>query len=423
MPATTDITIIGAGASGSSTMYHLIKYLNQKNPNKKTSILLLDSRGASGGATGRNGGGLGVSGSGTFTSTLSKHGEKAAFDRYNFTLQTVNFVTNYISSHSDIKDTIQTGYSMGPLNYTDIPATESSMKIFQSYIGNASMNESILSHQKTEQYAHTYQWEASTYDGNGSFFWPAKVVFGLINDSILMSNNSMNIDENNAVNLNIQFETSVDSVFKNADNKWEIVTTNKDMIISSIVIFATNGYTSYLLPEYSERIIPAKNQVIMSKPWSYFIWNDVSSGFGDDFEYWTQRIQDNKILIGGGRNAVSDNENKWIGNYNDSYIDKNVSNYLQNYLSTLYPEISNSTNGKIQIQIEWQGIMGFSNDYLPWIGPLTNNTNENGYICAGFTGGGMDYTWGGGKAIAQMIVGMNVDNFVDIFLPYYPGRK
>ena len=135
-----------------------------------------------------------------------------------------------------------------------------------------------------------------------------------------------------------------------------------------------------------------------------------------------REMQDNKILIGGGRNAVKD-ENEWIGDYNDSYVDENVSEYLVNYLNDLYPEIKNSSNGGITIQIEWQGIMGFSDDYIPWIGPLTNKTDESGYICAGFTGGGMDYTWGGGKAIAQMIVGQKPDNFVEIFLPYYPGRK
>ena len=105
-------------------------------------------------------------------------------DRYNFTVNTVRWVTSYLSSHPEIAGTIQTGYSMSPLNYTDIPGTEAAMKLFAENVGSAAMNESILSARATKEYSHSSEWEAYTYDGNQSFFWPAKVVFGLINDSI-----------------------------------------------------------------------------------------------------------------------------------------------------------------------------------------------------------------------------------------------
>ena len=50
---------------------------------------------------------------------------------------------------------------------------------------------------------------------------------------------------------------------------------------------------------------------------------------------------------------------------------------------------------------EWTGIMGFSRDEHPWIGPVPDNTNL--YIAAGYTGHGMPNTWLCGKAVALMV--------------------
>ena len=102
----------------------------------------------------------------------------------------------------------------------------------------------------------------------------------------------MNHDPESSVNLNIQFQTMVQDVSRNKDGSWNVAVIQDGkqwMTVSDIVIFATNAYTSYLLPEYSERIVPAKNQVIMSESWPYFIWDKVWSGFGTDYEYWSQR--------------------------------------------------------------------------------------------------------------------------------------
>jgi len=49
----------------------------------------------------------------------------------------------------------------------------------------------------------------------------------------------------------------------------------------------------------------------------------------------------------------------------------------------------------------WSGIMGFSRDDHPWVGPLPSQPNL--YIAAGFTGHGMPNTWLSGKAVAVML--------------------
>jgi hypothetical protein len=50
---------------------------------------------------------------------------------------------------------------------------------------------------------------------------------------------------------------------------------------------------------------------------------------------------------------------------------------------------------------EWTGIMGFSRDEHPWVGPVPEKPNL--YISAGYTGHGMVNTWLCGKAVALMV--------------------
>ena len=54
---------------------------------------------------------------------------------------------------------------------------------------------------------------------------------------------------------------------------------------------------------------------------------------------------------------------------------------------------------------EWSGIMGFSRDEHPFVGPVPD-TSPGLYVSAGYTGHGMPNTWLCGKAVALMAVGL-----------------
>jgi hypothetical protein len=70
----------------------------------------------------------------------------------------------------------------------------------------------------------------------------------------------------------------------------------------------------------------------------------------------------------------------------------------------------------IIIEDEWIGIMGFSRDANPLIGPI--NSLKNQYIIAGFTGHGMPYAFLAGQNISEMINGLEPSFFIpELFLP------
>lgn len=63
----------------------------------------------------------------------------------------------------------------------------------------------------------------------------------------------------------------------------------------------------------------------------------------------------------------------------------------------------------------WSGIMGFTADHMPLVGRLSPDTTGRGdveWIAAGFNGYGMPQCWSSGEAVAKMILGINVSNFL-----------
>eukprot|EP01084_Bolivina_argentea_P255672 430150_1 len=411
-PNNVDITIIGAGMSGTSILYHLVKYLNENISSTNRNILLIDARGASGGATGRNGGIMGILGAEGFNSTLANYGVETALARYNFSKRNIYDIIQFIEDNN-IDANLRLNPSIATILSNDSLYLQSIKNIINTMQNdyNIGFENKLLNTFQMRNMSKSNIWTNGIYKNLSYIFWPAKVVFGLLNYSILHTNNTLssnNFESN--LNLNIQFNKVVNSVsFDSNNEKWIINTRDNNIVHSNIIIYATNGYTSYLLPEYSSKIYPAKNQVIISKIINESAWNNVG-GFGDSFEYYNQRVT-GRILIGGGRQYAPSN---WINNFNDSNIDKNIETYLQNYLYSYYPQIKENQYMN-NFSMQWQGIMGFTNDGLPYIGPIVNK--KNAYICAGYTGSGMTYAFNGGKAIANMIMNKKPNPFVNQFLP------
>ena len=108
----------------------------------------------------------------------------------------------------------------------------------------------------------------------------------------------------------------------------------------------------------------------------------------------------------------------------DNTIDLNplMTEKLHAYLPTHY---SVSIEGaESLIEREWIGIMAFTPDHQPLIGPLSR---PNEYILAGYSGHGMPVAFLAGKHIAQMICGEQThaeDQWIETVLSqvYHPRR-
>ena len=198
--------------------------------------------------------------------------------------------------------------------------------------------------------------------------------------------------------LNLQTQTTATSVQSDSSGHWKVATRSKE-VKTHKVIHATNGYSSYLLPELTGRIIPLKGHVAAIPPSSEYeskpLDKTMAFVWDTDYDYLIQRQTKGKHLILGGRDL--NHPEGFLGPLGDS--DDCVMNHeygiaLREFPEAQFKEWLPQTNGvanspATQQPLEtvvWTGIMGVTNDSLPFLGELPGKQGQ--YIAAGYNGHG-----------------------------------
>jgi glycine/D-amino acid oxidase-like deaminating enzyme len=195
------------------------------------------------------------------------------------------------------------------------------------------------------------------------------------------------------------------------------------MIYTPTVLLTTNGYTSHLVPGFSDLIVPVRGEMsalvapaavrpdAVSKPLqcSYGFMGNANQTINQD-DYLIQRAfsevdgSGGQLMFGGGRSYAA---HAGVGVSDDSHIDPPVASYLRRELNSLLD--LNNDEEELQAQWEWSGIMGYSRDGHPWVGEVRDEWGIGGgkglWISGGFTGHGMPNTWLCGKAVVELIMG------------------
>jgi glycine/D-amino acid oxidase-like deaminating enzyme len=125
---------------------------------------------------------------------------------------------------------------------------------------------------------------------------------------------------------------------------------------------------------------------------SFFLINEIFI-FVIGYEYLSLR-EDGRIIIGGGRHVMPKME---VNERSDSELVPQVGRFLKDWL----PKHFASLQKQVSYEWEWTGIMGFTPDKLPLVGPIPERSNE--FLCSGFSGHGMSRCFLSGKMVAQMI--------------------
>ncbi len=150
----------------------------------------------------------------------------------------------------------------------------------------------------------------------------------------------------------------------------------------------TPGYPTWFL-HFDRRITPVRGQVICTTPMPPLFPCGMSAEGGS--QYW-QQLPDGRIVLGGGRWAVEDRE---VG-YGEPYLRTDVQAALDGYLNTLFDDMA------LTIERRWAGIMGFSQDALPYIGPVPDQAGL--FVAGGFTGHGMPFGLRAGQTLAETLL-------------------
>lgn len=187
--------------------------------------------------------------------------------------------------------------------------------------------------------------------------------------------------------LNLQTQTAVNKIdYNEKEKKWS-VQTSKGAILAGIVVHATNGYVDYLLPKLSAVIKPSRGHISALRPPKEFISSPLERAYcfvytTGEFDYLLQqRPQDGGNLLWGG----GWNEDPEPYTCDDSSTSEIVKDYLDSQLNKVVPWASITEKTDF-----WNGIMGFSADELPWVGPVPASLGGGvgQWYCGGYTGEG-----------------------------------
>jgi glycine/D-amino acid oxidase-like deaminating enzyme len=166
------------------------------------------------------------------------------------------------------------------------------------------------------------------------------------------------------------------------------VETNGGTVAARHVVVAADGALPALVPEYTGRVRPRRLHMIATEPLVPMVESMVYSRWG--YEYLQQR-PDGRVLAGGfsdldGESSYTDSD------AGDPLIWERVESYLRDDLGAT-----------ARVTHRWAGVVGFSDDQLPYVGGLPGRPGL--YVAGGYSGHGNVPGFMCGRDIADTIAG------------------
>jgi glycine/D-amino acid oxidase-like deaminating enzyme len=158
---------------------------------------------------------------------------------------------------------------------------------------------------------------------------------------------------------------------------------------ASMALVCGNAWTGTLLPWFKGKVEPVRGQMLATEPAPRIFDLPVYADHG--YDYWRQ-TPEGRLVLGGWRNLDPGAEVGYEDRLHDD-IQLKMTRFLDRFPGLGGPRISH----------RWSGIMGFSQDGLPIVGPAPGS----GAIlaAAGFTGHGFGFAWRAGELLASAVAG------------------
>lgn len=419
LPDRADVVIVGSGISGSSIAYNLLT----SKPHLK--IVMLEARQAASGASGRNGGHTKTATYRGFLENVQAVGEEEAIKisklEYDCMAAVHAFIKEKgIKADAQRCDTVDIFYDQGHLD-----EARKSVELMEKLIGN--------SHPTSKHTFYNPEQTKKEFYAEGSLGCIKYEAGSLSAYKLTIGILKLALD----LGLNLQTGTPATAITSEkaiTDDKttWT-VTTPRGPISTSTLILATNGYTAHLLPQLQDVIVPFRGVVTAQRPGKALphggnLSTTYSFVYKEGYEYMITRPaiqsmpsdvtsqqnghhQDDSaydIVIGGGLTKTPDQGSSEFYTTDDSYssIPTTIASYLNDCTASFYGNSWGSDYESGRVRKLWSGIMGYSADDHPFVGPYPGK--EGLWLDASFQGHGMVLCWLCAKAITSML--LNEDN-------------
>jgi len=368
-----DVIVVGGGVVGCSICYRLARTGRR--------VLLLEKRGLAAGASGRNGGMIGVG------SSLHSSAGKATYALNSANLDLVQGLPEELGVDFELRQP-------GSLTVATTPAHAAQLQdsVVQQRAAGLDVRWLDRADAQSLMPALTDAILGAEFTLRSGHLWPFALVNGFAAAAKLHG-------------ATIRTGVTVEHLARRGEQVIGVVA-NGETIETAHVVLATNAYTPLLLPELpTGAIVPARGQILVTQPVPPILPHSFSTNF--DKEYGRQ-TPGGQILCGGFRRLDAD---EGLGHYEER-VSPEVLAGIAGCLTTLFPKLAG-----INVVRAWAGIMGFTADGLPLIGRVPGTPGL--FVAAGFNGGGFSWATIVGKVMPDLLD--RRDTGFDL-TPFDPGR-
>ncbi|KAJ7086208.1 FAD dependent oxidoreductase-domain-containing protein [Mycena epipterygia] len=398
LPTSADIVIIGSGMSGTLTAYELLG-----RPNPPKSIVIFEAREMCSGATGRNAGHCKPDQYRGFGKYEKLFGAEQAKKLLEHELETWSRIVEFVEKEKVdcdlwVGDTLDV--AMSPEIADKAAAVFDAYKAYGGKVDHIKYTSDPAEAEKISRLKGAqavWAWKAST-------FYPWKLVAHLMKTCL-------------AKGLNLQTWTSVTSVTASANTPglWD-VNTERGTISTPTVVYATNAYTSSVLPAFAKYIQPTAhmcNKVV--PPRSFAGGKALQNSYGvmaagGGLYSINPRCSADGVVLFGGSNPNQGQLKAYLDEDPKRLFDDGLSNFksvtdaVNDLTSSAFPGWGDDAPAPgVGPEYSWSGIIGLSADSLPFIGPLPDLPGQ--WICAGFHGHGMAHIFTCAPGLVTLIQG------------------
>jgi glycine/D-amino acid oxidase-like deaminating enzyme len=399
-PGTADVVVIGSGITGAGVVWNLLRHEPHHSP--PLAVVMLEARQACSGATGRNGGHTKAASYRSFQGHAKTLGVEAACQIARLELANIRAVHAFAAEHnieceSRPCETVDVVYDsvQWSLAHEAVDAMRAAMPD-----DDASRYRFVTPAQLQEEYHVDSQGPCGGVIYEAGSISAYKFTIGVLKLCL-------------AKGLNLQTNTPALAVSKNpqAQNGYDwLVETSSGTIRTKKVVLATNGYTAYINTRFQGIIVPTRGQVTAQRPGSNMPPEGLPATYSfiyeDGFDYMIPKPPNTHhagdIVIGGGLVMAPHEGREEYGSTDDASLHPFISDYLLDTTPRYFGSGWGQDHVDGRVRREWTGIMGFSFDGLPFVGPMPGE--EGVWVAAGFQGHGMVYCWMCAQALADMVM-------------------
>ncbi|KAF7561536.1 hypothetical protein G7046_g2604 [Stylonectria norvegica] len=383
-----DIVIIGSGISGTS----LARTLVSKRPELR--VVLIDARSLCSGATARNGGHIKTMTFAVWEDRKKTYGVEEAVRISAFEHSHLEAMASLVRENELDCDFLRVE---GVDAYYDKPSFEKAIAALNDMKKHAPhLASKYKIYRDKDRIRRVMKLSSRCVGAIGvpaASLWPYKLVTGILGPLI------------EEERLNVQTHTTVQAVEDAAKAEFALVRTDRGDIKARTVIHATNGWLGHLLPELRPFISPVRGNVVHYGPGDK-IRGFSAMGLDSKFSFWLRyAAKDYDYLIQRAHGDVvvgrANTGRKTTGD--DSETDMSPMAHLRGFADEA---VASPTPGAASlVSHAWSGILGFTQDAMPFAGKLPFPAHSHQWVCGGYHGIGMVKAFRTAEMVALMVLG------------------